>query len=275
MSRIVSHVLTLGAPCRAFRLLVSTFELHRGAGRSRSTAPQLCLRVPPCVFQESVLISIDERISVVTPMRRGPGKNALRRRTGRVAALLLLSLVAAQWGGITVPAKAGSQPQATAETRPISVIVGFDTNVPGRPVSVPLILDLPENARVGRIDAEIRFPVKSLEFQQARRALAAELAGAAVNATATSDPSDPDHSILKITLTAPAGTVLRNGIAANMDFRITDQATIGESVILRNSATAVGADTTSQRLEPVESQDGEVQIAAAPPVVTACFFYMH
>jgi hypothetical protein len=156
-----------------------------------------------------------------------------------------------------------------------SVIVGFDQSSPGQVVSVPLILDVPDGFRVGRITSEISFPAEKVAFQQAKLALAGELAGAEVNATVTEENADHQNSVLKVIITADSKQALRNGVVANLDFKISEKATVGESIKLKNVARIMTADDPPQSLDSAESQDGEIQVSETPPVIKPCFFYMH
>ena len=208
------------------------------------------------------------KMRLVSIALKKTGSMARRERCGFVRWVGILLLLGPATDAILAPQQA---PLAKAP----SVIAGFDQSSPGQVVSVPLILDVPEGFKVGRITSEITFPAGQVVFQEAKPAPAGELAGAKVNATVAEENANPQNWVLTLVITADGKEALRSGVVANLDFKISEKATVGESIKLKNVARMMTNEDPPRSVDSVESQDGEIQISETPPVITSCFFYMH
>ncbi len=181
--------------------------------------------------------------------------------------LIWLSLVAGMGTAI-------AQDEGTPRRRAVRLDLGFGQSPPGSHVSMPIILTLPRGVEIGTATNEITFPTQLLSFQEVRKGLAAEIAEAEVTTEVKQDDQDPESSILKVTIKGKAGMAIPRGVLVDLVFNISEQAQLGETIVLKNSASAVSSDDPPQPIDPVTGNDGEIVIDETA-IVFACFFYMH
>ncbi len=169
---------------------------------------------------------------------------------------------------------ATAQEEETPRRRAARLDLGFAQSPPGSHVSMPIILTLPRGLQIGSSTNEITFPTQLLSFQEARKGLAAEVVEAEVTTEVKQDDQDPESSILKVTIEAKAGMAIPRGVLVDLVFNISEQAQLGETIVLKNAASAVSPDDPPQPIDPVTGDDGEI-IIDETAIVFACFFYMH
>jgi len=169
---------------------------------------------------------------------------------------------------------ATAQEEGTPRRRAARLDLGFAQSPPGSHVSMPIILTLPRGLQIGSATNEITFPTQLLSFQEARKGLAAEVVEAEVTTEVKQDDQDPESSILKVTIEAKAGMAIPRGVLVDLVFNISEQAQLGETIVLKNAASAVSPDDPPQPIDPVTGDDGEI-IIDETAIVFACFFYMH
>jgi hypothetical protein len=169
---------------------------------------------------------------------------------------------------------ATTQQDQTPTRKATRLDLGFSQTPPGSHVSIPLILTLPRGGQIGSATNEITFPTRLLSFQEARKGLSAEVAEAEITTEVRQDDQNPENSILKITIEGKAGIAIPRGVLFDLTFNISEQAQLGETITLKNKASAVNLEDPPQPVDPVTGNDGEIVIDEIP-VVFACFFYMH
>ena len=175
---------------------------------------------------------------------------------------------------VSVTGSAVSQDGAYSRPRPVRLDVGFGQSPPGSHVQIPLTLALPRGTQIGSSINEITFSTGMLTFQEVREGLSVEIAEAEVRAEVQSDEGNPENSILTVTITGKAGAPIPRGVLVDLVFGISEQAQLGETLVLGNAASAESPGDSPQLLDPVSGNDGEIVIDETP-VVFACFFYMH
>jgi hypothetical protein len=190
---------------------------------------------------------------------------AIRQLIGRCVAIAAIAVVASLAG------EGVGRAQDAQESTVLTMDLGSDAQSPGNLASVLLSLRIPEGMAVGKAVGEITFPPKLLTFDEARRGLSAEGAGAQV--TATTEPAG-DTSIARVTITAKPGESLVSGVLSEIRFVVVEDVKEEITVPLKLKASVWNDKTPAAALTPVNTKDGEVQITATPPVI-ACFFYMH
>jgi hypothetical protein len=77
-----------------------------------------------------------------------------------------------------------------------------------------------------------------------------------------------------VTIKGKAGMAIPRGVLVDLVFNISEQAQLGETIVLKNAASAVSPDDPPQPIDPVTGSDGEIVIDETA-IVFACFFYMH
>ncbi|MDA2932913.1 cohesin domain-containing protein [Acidobacteria bacterium AH-259-D05] len=169
---------------------------------------------------------------------------------------------------------ATTQEEVTPSRRAARLDLGFGQSPPGSHVSIPITLTLPRGVEIGSATNEITFPAQLLSFQEATKGLAAEVAEAEVTTEVTHDDQDPESSILKVTIEGKAGMAIPRGVLVDLIFNISEQAQLGETIMLKNAASAVSPDDPPQPIDPVTGNDGEIVIDETA-IVFACFFFMH
>ncbi len=184
-------------------------------------------------------------------------------------AMTLISLSLVSGTGTTT-----AQEEGTPRRRAVRLDLGFGQSPPGSHVSIPIILTLPRGVQIGSATNEITFPTQLLSFQEARKGLAAEVVEAEVTTEVKQNDQDPESSILKVTIEGKAGMAIPRGVLVDLVFNISEQAQLGETIVLKNFASAVSPDDPPQPIDPVTGNDGEIVIDETA-IVFACFFYMH
>ncbi len=174
----------------------------------------------------------------------------------------LLALAAIPAGHAVVEAQDGS-----AVPKPTRLDLGFDMSIPGTPVSIPILLDVPDGIEVGKIVDEIAFPSRTLSFDR----ISTSVADATATTTLAPDPRHPDRALLTVTVTSPQA--MRTGTVASVVFQVTKDAA-AESIRLGNVPRAFTVGVNPRPITPIEGREGEIQLGAAAPETT-CFFYMH
>ncbi len=169
---------------------------------------------------------------------------------------------------------ATAQEEGPSGRRTARLDLGFAQSPPGSHVSIPLTLTLPRGVEVGGATNEITFPAQLLSFQEVRKGLAAEMVEAEVTTEVKQDDEDPESSVLKVTIVSKAGMAIPRGVLIDLVFNISEQAQLGETLLLKNAASAVSPDDPPQPVDPVAGDDGRILIDEAA-IVFACFFFMH
>ena len=152
--------------------------------------------------------------------------------------------------------------------------LGFAQSPPGSHVSIPITLTLPRGVEIGSAINEITFPAQLLSFQEVRKGLAAEMVEAEVTTEVKQDDQDRERSILKVTIRSKTGMAIPRGVLIDLVFNVSEQAQLGETLVLKNAASAVNLEDPPQPIDPITGDDGEVAIDEAA-IAFACFFYMH
>jgi hypothetical protein len=186
-----------------------------------------------------------------------------------LAAITLISLSSIVGMGTAI-----AQDEGTPRRRAARLDLGFGQSPPGSHVSIPLTLTLPRGLEMGSTTNAITFPAQFLSFQEVRKGLAAEMVEAEVTTEVKQDDQDPDSSILKVTIESKNGMAIPRGVLLDVVFNISEQAQLGETLVLKNAASAVNLEDPPQPIEPLTGDDGEIVIDEAA-IVFACFFYMH
>ncbi len=181
----------------------------------------------------------------------------------------LISLLLVQGMGAATLQEGG-----TSSARPIRVDLGFGQSPPGGTVVISVILTPPRGVQVGSTTNEITFPTQLLSFQEAIKGLSAEVAESEITTEVRQDDQDPESSILKVTVQGKAAMVIPRGTLVDLMFDISEQAVLGDTIVLKNSASAMSADDPPQSFDPVLGNDGELVIDETA-IVFSCFFFMH
>ena len=175
---------------------------------------------------------------------------------------------------VSVAGSAAAQNEASSTSRPVRLDLGFGQSPPGSHVQIPLTLMLPRGTQIGSATNKITFPAELLSFQEARKGLSVEIVEAEVTTDVQPDEGNPENSILTVTIVGKAGAAIPRGVLVDLVFGISEQVQMGETLILKNAASALSPGDSPQPRDPVTGNDGEIVIDETP-VVFACFFYMH
>ena len=193
-------------------------------------------------------------------------------QTGLLGILLTMPLIAL--GLISGTGTLTAQEEGTTRRRAVRLDLGFGQSPPGGTVVISVILTPPRGVQVGSTTNEITFPTQLLSFQEAIKGLSAEVAESEITTEVRQDDQDPESSILKVTVQGKAATVIPRGTLVDLRFDISEQAELGDTIILKNTASAMSADDPPQSMDPVLGNDGELVIDETA-IVFSCFFFMH
>ncbi len=162
---------------------------------------------------------------------------------------------------------------AQEEGRSITTMnLGFDVQMPGHEVFIPLILDVPDGVEVETAVSEVTFPNQLLSFNEVASGLSAQAASAEVRAVVEVDEQNPEDSVVTVTVSTPKGRSIPSGVIADLAFTISEDAAVEQTIKLKNVVRALTTD--DRPVDPIMGTDGEIQVTSTPPVF-ACFFYMH
>lgn len=164
-----------------------------------------------------------------------------------------------------------AQQESTASA--IRVHLGTDQTNLGEQAFIPVMLISDDDVSIGSIQVEITFANKLTSFEEARKDLSAVSADADVHAEVRNDAENPENSILEVKIESKAKKAIPSGVLAILFFRISKGATGGDTIELRNKATAFTIDNPPRRVDLV-SDNGEIKVIGKS-VLFACFFYMH
>jgi hypothetical protein len=187
---------------------------------------------------------------------------------------ILLTMTLISLSLVSGTGTATAQDEGTPRRRAVRLDLAFGQSPPGSHVSIPITLTLPRGVQIGSATNEITFPTQLLSFQEVIKGLAADIVEAEVTTEVKPNDQDPESSILKVTIEAKAGMAIPRGVLVDLVFNISEQAQLGETIVLKNSASAVSPDDPPQPIDPVTGNDGEILIDETA-IVFACFFYMH
>lgn len=165
-----------------------------------------------------------------------------------------------------------AQPQEVATAT--SLDLSSDTQTPGSEVILALTLSIPDGVNVGAAVSKVIYPSKLLTFTEGRRGLSAEAVGAEFNTVVKTDETNPESSVLEVTVSGKPGDPLPSGILAELAFKISQDAPLEQNIVLKNTVQVMTAEDPPKPIEAVTGKDGEVKVTENPPVF-ACFFYMH
>ncbi|MBI2820963.1 MAG: hypothetical protein HYX74_01940 [Acidobacteria bacterium] len=181
-----------------------------------------------------------------------------------LAAIMLLAGSRA----VASPQESPQEPAAPA------LDLSSDIQSRGSEVALTLSLTVPDGVEIGKVVSEIAYPGSLLVFEEARRGLSAEAVAAEITAEPQTSDTNPEESMLRVTITAKEGEWLPAGMMADLMFKISEQAPEETTIALKNRVAAWTAEAPPAPVESITGKDGQVQVTANPPVF-ACFFYMH
>jgi hypothetical protein len=152
----------------------------------------------------------------------------------------------------------------------------MDATAPGYEVTVPCFLEAPDDVQVGRIELEVTFEHDKISFENVRPGLASDQIGAEVISEVQTSEVDPSLSVLKLSIAPGESVPIPPGFLLDLVFTINPELPIDSpSLVLNNSSRVYRFSDPPELLGNVQTQDGLIVVAAEPPTVATCFFYMH
>jgi hypothetical protein len=148
-------------------------------------------------------------------------------------------------------------------------------SAPGRQVFVPLVLGASEQFQVGTLISEIIFPNALLSFEGVTIGESADLVEAEPTASVQADDENPEQSRLTVTIVSSQGKAIPGGLLAYLTFQVSDQAKVGDSMILEHSASASSLQDPLHFLDPLTARSATIEVNIFDTPFFACLFYMH
>ncbi|MBI2821177.1 MAG: hypothetical protein HYX74_03035 [Acidobacteria bacterium] len=183
--------------------------------------------------------------------------------------MFLLSVLCSL-SALTVQAQSESQGSSA-----IRVILGEDTMIPGYQVTIPCMLENPEDVEVGKIELEVAFPNAKTSFDSVRRGLISDQIGAEIQYDVQPLESNPAVSVVRLSIAPKEKVAIPEGFLFDLVFSINKDVAVNDPpVVLTNRARVFALDLL-EPLDRVETQDGLIRVVAEPPPIASCFFYMH
>jgi hypothetical protein len=137
----------------------------------------------------------------------------------------------------------------------------------GAPAELSLTLRVAESVKVGKVEAELRFPPNELSF------FAPRPAPKGVKLDVTSESGEGGQTILKIVAQSPDAPI-PPGVLTTLVFNVGEEATEEKPIDVPLTAKLWAYPDTTQEITPLQTRAGRVTIQAAETLF-ACFFYMH
>ena len=181
--------------------------------------------------------------------------------------MILISLSLSPGTGVANAQDEGATQRATR------LDLGFAQSPPGSNVMLPMTLIPTRGVVLGSTTNEITFPTQLLSFVEAKKGLAVEVAEAEITTEVRQDDQDPENSILTVTISGK-GTAIPRGVLVDLVFILSEQAQLGETILLGNVASAMSPDDPPRLIETVTGTEGRI-VVDETPVIFSCFFYMH
>ena len=151
--------------------------------------------------------------------------------------------------------------------------LGADKATRGDQAFIPVVWSPPAGMAVRKIAAEMRFPRKSLVFEEARNSGTSDSSTLEVHAEVVAGEESAPNSVLRLCVESKANEAISSGAVAMLTFKVLDEAPVGQAVTLETRAEGFGVTEPTAAI-PLLSNKGEIDIVQVP-VVFACYFYMH
>lgn len=155
----------------------------------------------------------------------------------------------------------------------VTLDLAADDQIPGAELMVTAVLSVAEGTKLGTLRAQISFPSGMISFQELKRGLSIEAAGAEVTTELKTDEPGAGVNTLNVAVISKSGNPIPTGILADLVFKLSKETKPDEKIVLKNKVTAL--NTSSQPIVSVGGTDGKVTVLDKPPAVFSCFFYMH
>ena len=187
-----------------------------------------------------------------------------------------------RWLTLVMAVVAVGQPRiavAQETAAKVNVDLGTADGPPGRTVSVPLNIIIPEGMKVTELEMSVKFEKDLLSFTRTELAPQGKADDVKLTTTVADDPERKTGSILKIT--AVAAQPLGSGAIADLFFRINPKAkppggSTGHKAakfttqLKKDAKVKIGEG----QLVAAGGRDGEIDITQGTAIF-GCFFYMH
>src|SRR5262249_54842916 len=148
-----------------------------------------------------------------------------------------------------------------------------DDQLPGAETMVTGVLSVAAGTELGTLRAQISFPSDQISFQEVKKGLSIEAAGAEVTTQVTKDEPAAGSSTMELAVVSKSGKPIPTGILADLVFKISKDVKPGVIIILKNKVTAL--DSSNQPIPSAGGTDGKLTVLDKPPSIFSCFFYMH
>jgi len=190
--------------------------------------------------------------------------------------MFIVSLVLLILFGPGSTGAAGEQLEVTIPEEVIHLALGSPPPAaPGRQVFVPLVLGGSEEFQVGTLVSEILFPNALLSFEGVTIGESADRVGAQPQASVQADEENPEQSRLEVTIVSSEGKPIPDGLLAYLTFQVSEQAEVGDAMILEHTASASTLEDPLHSLDPVTARSATIEVNIFDTPFFACFFYMH
>ncbi len=180
---------------------------------------------------------------------------------------------------VTIVALSNGQAAAQQADAKVNIDLGTADGPPGRTLSVPMNIAIPEGMKVTEFELTVRFEKDLLSFTKADLAPQGKTDDVKLTTAVEDDPEKKTGSILKIT--AVAAQPLGSGAVADLFFRINPKAKPPGGSTGHKAAKFTAALKKDARIKMGEGQmlaaggrDGEIDITQGVAIF-GCFFYMH
>jgi hypothetical protein len=180
---------------------------------------------------------------------------------------------------VAIGALANAQAAAQQAEAKVHIDLGTADGPPGRTLSVPLNIAIPEGMKVTEFELTVRFEKDLLTFTRAELAPQGKTDEVKLTTAVEDDLEKKTGSILKIT--AVGGQPLGSGAIADLFFRINPKAKPPKGSTGHKAAKFTTTLKKEARIKVGEGQmlaaggrDGEIDITQGVAIF-GCFFYMH
>ncbi len=171
---------------------------------------------------------------------------------------------------------AGEQLEVAVPEEVIHLALGSPPpSAPGRQVFVPLVLGASEEFQVGTLVSEILFPNALLSFEGVTIGESADLVEAEPTASVQADDENPEQSRLTVTIASSQGKAIPSGLLAYLTFQVSDQAKVGDAMILEHTASASSLENPLHFLDPITARRATIEVNIFDTPFFSCLFYMH
>ncbi len=128
---------------------------------------------------------------------------------------------------------------------------------------------------MGTLVSEILFPNALLSFEGVTIGESVDRVGAHPQASVQADEENPEQSRLEVRIVSSEGKPIPEGLLVYLTFQVSEQAEVGDVMILEHTASASTVEDPLHSFDPITARNATIEVNIFGTPFFACLFYMH